>query len=189
MKRLSLIVVCFLLSWSACAVEVEGVQLSEKLNVGDHDLVLNGAGVRTRFVFLDMYVAALYLAEKQGSSDAILASNGEKRMALHMLSDVSSETLSKSFYRTIALNLTPAELAALDVQLKQLGVLFGMMSEATKGDVITMNYLPGRGTEINFNDVTIGVIEGAAFNSALLRVWLGIKPVQDGLKKKLLGGQ
>ncbi|HLY95695.1 MAG TPA: chalcone isomerase family protein, partial [Sideroxyarcus sp.] len=60
-------------------------------------------------------------------------------------------------------------------------------SEAKQGDVITMDYLQGRGTEIDFNDVTIGVIEGAAFNHALLGIWLGRKPVQEALKKELLG--
>lgn len=189
MKKLVLIFAGLLLGLNAWAVDVEGVDLPEKLHIGDHDLVLNGAGVRNRFVFFDMYVAALYLTAKTNSSEAILSSNGEKRLALHMVQDVSSETLSKSFYRAIAHNLTRAELTALEPQLKQLDVLFAMMSEATEGDVITMDYVPGKGTEIAFNDVTIGVIEGAAFNSALLKVWLGINPVQENLKKKLLGGQ
>jgi long-chain acyl-CoA synthetase len=105
-----------------------------------------------------------------------------------MLRDVSSETLSKLFNDAIRRNLTPAELEALDVQLKQLAVLFSMLSEAKQGGVLTMDYLRGRGTEIDFNDVTIGVIEGAAFNRALLGIWLGRKPVQEALKKELLGG-
>ena len=189
MKRLSLMAVCLLLSWNACAAEVEGVKLPDTLHVGERNLVLNGAGVRSRFYFFDMYVAALYLPEKKTNREAILSGDGERRMELHMLRDVSSETLSKSFNKSIRLNLAPADLAALDVQLKQLSVLFSMMSEATEGDVITMDYLPGRGTEIDFNDVTIGRIEGAAFNVALLKVWLGNKPVQESLKKKLLGGQ
>ncbi len=188
MQRIMLIC-CMLLSWNAFSAEVEGVQLPDTLHVGEHDLVLNGAGVRSRLVFFDMYVAALYLTEKRSSSDAVLSSDSEKRLELHMLRDVSSETLSKSFNKTIRLNLAPSELAALDAQLKQLSVLFSMMSEAAKGDVITMAYQPGKGTEIDFNDVTIGMIEGSAFNVALLKVWLGAKPVQENLKKKLLGGQ
>lgn len=187
MQRI-LLICCMLLSWNAFAVEVEGVQLPDTLHVGERDLVLNGAGVRSKF-FFDMYVAALYLTEKKSSSDAVFSGDGEKRLELHMLRDVSSETLSKSFNKTIKLNLAPTELAALDAQLKQLSVLFSMMSEAAKGDVITMDYLPGKGTEIDFNDVTIGMIEGSAFNAALLKVWLGARPVQENLKKKLLGGQ
>lgn len=188
MKRVLSLICCALLSWSACAAEVEGVNLSDRLQVGGRNLVLNGAGVRSRF-FFDQYVAALYLTERKSSSDAVLSGTGGNRVALHMLRDISSETLSKMFYKAINLNLSPAELAALDVQLRQLSSLFSMMSEAKEGDVITLDYLPGKGTQINFNDVTIGRIEGAAFNVALLKVWLGSKPVQEKLKKKLLGGE
>ncbi len=188
MKRVLWLVCCLVLSWNACAVDVEGVHLPETLHLGDRDLVLNGAGVRNRFVFFDMYVAALYLTAKTNSSDAILSGTGEKRLSLHMVRDVSSGTLSRSFYRAVAHNLTRAELAALEPQLQQLDVLFAMMSEAKEGDVITLDYIPGKGTEIAFNDVTIGVIDGAAFNVALLKVWLGNSPVQENLKKKLLGG-
>lgn len=187
MKNILLMLCSALLSWNACAAEVEGVKLPDSLQVGERALVLNGAGVRSRF-FFDMYVAALYLTEKKGSSVAILGSDSEKRIELHMLRDVSSETLSESFNKTIRHNLTAVELAALDVQLRQLSSLFSMMSEAKEGDVITMDYLHGRGTEIDFNDVTIGIIEGAAFNRALLGIWLGDKPVQEDLKKELLGG-
>jgi hypothetical protein len=188
MKKILLMLCCVLLNWNAFAAEVEGVKLPDTLYVGERVLVLNGAGVRSMFIF-DMYVAALYLTEKKGSSDAILSSDSGKRMEMHMLRNVSSDTLSKSFSKSIRLNLTQAELAALDVQLKQMSALFSMMSEAKEGDVLTMDYLPGRGTEISFNNVTIGTIEGAAFNAALLKVWLGNKPVQERLKKKLLGGQ
>ena len=183
-----LLMFCALLSWGAAAAEVEGVSLSERLHVGTRDLVLNGAGVRSRFIFFDLYVAALYLPEKTKSGDAVLSGTGENRLALHILRNIDSETLSKSFHKAIALNLTRAELAALEVQLRQFSALFTMMSEAKEGDVITMHYAPGKGTNINFNDVTIGRIEGAAFNRALLKVWLGSKPVQEDLKKELLGG-
>jgi hypothetical protein len=188
MKRSLLLVCCVALGWNAFAAEVEGVKLPDTLQVGERVLLLNGAGVRSMFIF-DMYVAALYLAEKGDSSDAILSGDRARRLEMHMLRDVSSETLSKSFNKSIRLNLAPAELAALDAQLRQMSALFAMMSEAKEGDVLTMDYLPGRGTDISFNDVTIGTIEGAAFNVALLKVWLGNKPVQERLKKKLLGGR
>ncbi|HLY96379.1 MAG: chalcone isomerase family protein, partial [Sideroxydans sp.] len=123
MKRLSLIAGCLLLSWNAYAAEVEGVRLPDTLHVGQRDLVLNGAGVRSMF-FFHTYVAALYLKEKSTSSDSILSADIENRLELHMLRDVSSEALSKSFNKTIRLNLTPAEMAALDSQLKQLDTLF-----------------------------------------------------------------
>lgn len=176
-----------LLSWNACALEVEGVKLPDTIQVGERDLVLNGAGVRSKFG-VNLYVAALYLTEKKESSAAIFSANRENRLALHILHDISAETLLQMFNTAVNLNLSPSEVAALDSQLKKFSALFTMMREATEDDVLTLDYLPGKGTEVSFNDVTIGTVEGAAFNIALLKVWLGNKPVQEDLKVKLLGG-
>ena len=43
------------------------------------------------------------------------------------------------------------------------------------------------GTQVSLNGKALGKIESAAFNQALLRVWLGAKPVDASLKKALLG--
>lgn len=188
MKKLSSLICGALLSWNTVAAEVEGVHLPDNLHVGSNNLVLNGSGVRSKF-FIDLYVAALFVSEKKDSSEAILSDTGAKRIALHMMRDISAETLSKSFNKAIADNLTPAEMEALEPQLKQFTKLLATMGEAKEGDVITLDYLPGTGTDINFNDVTMGTIAGAAFNNALLRVWLGDKPVQESLKKRLLGSE
>lgn len=57
----------------AAAAEVAGVKLEDKASLGGKELVLNGAGLRTRFM-LKIYVAGLYLAEKKGSAaDAVAA--------------------------------------------------------------------------------------------------------------------
>jgi hypothetical protein len=38
------------------------------------------------------------------------------------------------------------------------------------------------------NGAARGTIAGAAFNKALLKIWLGAKPAQEDLKKGMLGG-
>ena len=55
-----------------------------------------------------------------------------------------------------------------------------------EGDVIVLD-LSSTGTQVNLNGKLLGVIEGAAFNQALLRVWLGGNPVDAQLKKAMLG--
>ena len=59
--------------------------------------------------------------------------------------------------------------------------------EVKEKDVITLDFVDGT-TRIGWNGDAKGTIEGAAFNQALLRVWLGDKPVLPELKKALLGG-
>ena len=89
----------------------------------------------------------------------------------------------KAFNEAIEANQTPAELAALDAQLKQMEQIFDAVNEVKPDDVITLDYLPGSGTQISVNGKALGTIAGAAFNRALLKIWLGNKPVQDDLKK------
>ncbi len=55
------------------------------------------------------------------------------------------------------------------------------------GDEIIFDYTPGTGTVVTIAGVQKGVVEGAAFNSALLSIWLGKEPVGEDLRDALLG--
>lgn len=187
MKKLIFLICGVLLSLTAQAVEVEGVKLADSVHLGSRDLQLNGAGVRTKIIF-DLYVAALYLGEKKDSSAGVLGDAGEKRIALHLVRDISAEHLLNAFNNAITANHTPAELAALDASIKAFSAIFHSMSEVKKGDLINLDYQPATGTQVTVNGAVKGTIAGAAFNTALLKVWLGEKPAQNVLKRKLLGG-
>lgn len=186
MKRF-LLLVLFALSWSAQAVELEGVRIAEAAHVANSDLVLNGAGVRSVFI-IDLYVAALYLDAKQTTAAAVLVNSGEKRVAMHLLRDISAEHLLSAFKKAIEKNHSAEELKSMQGQLNQFEQVFGKVGEAQKGSVINLDYQPGAGTQVSVNGVVQGVIPGAAFYTALLKIWLGEHPAQNDLKRKLLGG-
>lgn len=187
MKKVLWLICGVFLSCNVNALEVAGIKLDDKAQVGNVSLQLNGAGVRTKF-FFKIYVGALYLPQKQTSADAILADEREHRVALHILHELSSKKLFNAFSDAIEANHTPAELAALDAQLKQMAQIFDAVKEVQPGDVITLDYLPASGTQISVNGMARGTIAGAAFNRALLKIWLGTKPAQTDLKKDMLGG-
>lgn len=187
MKKIVLAFCGFLLCWNANALEIAGVRLPETAQVGSVNLQLNGAGIRTRF-FFKIYVAALYLPQKQSAAEAIIVDEREHRIALHVLHELGSKKLFSALSGAIEANHTPAELTAMDAQLIQMGQIFDAVKEVKPGDVITLDYLPASGTLIGVNGTALGTIRGAAFNRALLKIWLGSKPVQDDLKKELLGG-
>ena len=187
MKKILLLVCGLFLSWNAIALEVEGVKLNDTAKFGTQSLALNGADVRTKW-FFKVYVAALYLPQKQTSAEAIIADESEHRIALHMLRELGSKKLYGAFSEAIEANHTAAELASMDAQLKQMAQIFDVVKEVKEGDVITLGYLPSNGTQISVNGVARGIIAGDAFNRALLRIGLGEKPVQDDLKKGMLGG-
>jgi hypothetical protein len=185
MKKL---IVLFLLclSTQALALEFEGVKLSDKVQVGNATLQLNGAGMRTK-LFFKVYVGALYLGEKKHTTAAVLSDAGAKRVAMHMLRDLSSEKLLEAFDKGLTANNTPAELAAMDARIKEFSAIFRTTNEVAKGDVITLDYFPGEGTRVSINGAEKGRVAGDEFNRALLKIWLGDEPVSEDLKKGLLG--
>ena len=176
-----------LLCCLARAAEVEGVKLADKVQLAGSELTLNGAGVRTRF-FLKVYVGALYLQKKADSADAVLVDAGAKRVAMHLLRDLEAEQLLSAFNDGLEKNHTPAELARLAPQVKQLEGIFNAVKAAKKGDVILLDYLPGAGTRVTVRGEDKGTIAGEEFNRALLRIWLGEQPADASLKKAMLGG-
>jgi hypothetical protein len=171
------------------AAEVEGVKLADKVRVGDSgpELVLNGAGVRTRVVF-KVYVGALYLPQKNAAASTILGDTGAKRVALHLLRDVTADQLLSAMNDGLKANHTPEQLAKLDTQAKQLETIFKSVKAAKSGDTIWIDFLGEPGTRITVNNEAKGTIPGADFGRALLRVWLGEQPAEAALKKAMLGG-
>jgi long-chain acyl-CoA synthetase len=182
-------VVLMLLALPALAAQVEGVNVPDKVRLGDAgpELVLNGAGVRTR-VFFKVYVGALYLREKKTSADAVLADTGPKRVAMHLLRELTAEQLFSALNDGLKNNHGPADLARLDPQVKQLEEIFNAVKAARPGDVILLDYVPGSGTRVVVNGEAKGTVAGDDFNRALLRIWLGDQPADTSLKKAMLGG-
>jgi hypothetical protein len=187
MKKFGLLVCGILLSWNVNAREVNDIRLVDSVQLGNATLSLNGAGTRTK-VIIDIYVAALYLGKKTQKAEDVLSDTGSKRMALHMLYGMSSEKLLDAFKKALEANHSAAELSALDVQLKKFYAIFAAVSAINKGDVILLDYQAATGTRVTINGIERGVVEGAEVNRALLKIWLGSKPVEEDLKKDLLGG-
>jgi hypothetical protein len=174
---------------AAHAAEVSGVKVADTARVGaGPELVLNGLGVRSRMMF-DVYAAGLYLTEKKTNAADVLALGGPKRVSLTMMRDVGADQLAESLIEGIKLNSSPAELEKMKAQLDELMATMKAVGQAKKGDLITLDFAPDVGTRVGVNGKEVGKpIAGADFYRALLKIWLGDKPVQDNLKKALLGG-
>jgi hypothetical protein len=188
MKKILLTVVMLCLSANTNALEVAGLKLVKSAQLGTTELVLNGAGTRTK-LFFKVYVAALYLGKKETSAQAILDDGSPQRMALHMLRDLTDEQLLSPVIEGMQDNNTAAEMAAIEIPLKQMVHTFHVVGAIKQGQVMTLDYLPGKGTLVSVNGDARGTIPGEPFHRALMKIWLGDKPVQNDLKLKLLGGQ
>lgn len=170
------------------AMEVAGIKLAETQRAGETTLVLNGAGVRTRLLF-KVYVAALYLPVRQAQADAVLAGPPPRRVQLTMLRDVAADTFSEALRKGLVANVSAAQFAVLAPRVAEFDALIRSQGEAREGAVYTLDEGP-TGMQLLVNGKAVGKpIPGADFFRALLAVWLGEAPVQDDLKRSLLGGR
>jgi Chalcone isomerase-like len=170
------------------ALEVAGVKLEDKLQLDTHQLVLSGAGLRTKF-FIKVYVASLYLGEKKHTAEAVLADSGAKRMSFHLMRDVTGRQVLDGINQAFVPNNSEEEMKALEARMNAFETIFTSVPEIKEGEVVNLDYIPGQGTRVTINGVDKGHIEGGDFYRALLKIWVGQKPVQAALKKSLLGGE
>ncbi|HEY8607481.1 MAG TPA: chalcone isomerase family protein [Noviherbaspirillum sp.] len=171
----------------AQAAEVAGVKLDDSVRVANQELRLNGAGIRYKAIF-KVYVAGLYLAEKKTTVPAVLSAPGAKRVTIVMLRDVSNEEFGRGFMSGITQNSDRADTVKLVAQLQKFGEIFASIPELKKGDVLTTDWVPGSGTVIHLNGKRVAdVLPDAAFYNAILKIWLGEKPVDSKLKPAMLG--
>jgi long-chain acyl-CoA synthetase len=176
-----------LLAAPALAAEVAGVKVEEKIRLDSSELVLNGAGLRTK-AFFKVYVAGLYLVEKKTSPSEVLALPGAKRVSMRLMRDLSAKQLIDALDEGIRDNTPAAEQETLKGRIVELAAIMSALESAKEGDVIALDWLPSSGTRVMLNGETRGkAIAGEDFYRALLRIWLGDNPVSGGLKKALLG--
>ena len=174
-------------AWAQPA-ELEGVKLDPTAQVAGAALPLNGAGLRTR-AFFKVYVAALYLPKKATDAAGVLAQKGPRRVVITMLRSVDADTFAGALNDGLRDNHSEAQLAAMKSQVEALNATLKAAGEAKKGDVIHFEFTPDMGTRVSINGQAKGsAIAGEDFFTAVLRIWLGDKPVDGGLKKGLLGG-
>lgn len=168
--------------------EVAGIRLDDGVRIGSQNLVLNGAGLRVK-VFFKVYAAGLYLSEKAGSTAAVLALAGPKRVSMTMMRDLTAQDLIDALGEGMRNNNPAAEFEKLKPRVERLNAIMAAIGAAKSGNVITLDYLPESGTQVSLNGEPKGeAIAGDDFYRALLRIWLGDNPVDGSLKKALLGG-
>jgi hypothetical protein len=172
----------------AQALEVGGVKVPDSANLSGAELVLNGAGIRTRAVF-KVYVGALYLTERKSAAADAIAARGPKRIALHMLRDLSADQLSSALNDGLADNLQEAERIRFKSQIEELKSTMEAVGSAAEKSVVTIDLLPEGVTRVAIDGAPRGrLIRGEEFYQALLKIWLGDKPVDRSLKSAMLGG-
>ena len=167
------------------AAEVAGVKVADSIKVGNNELVLNGAGLRSK-LFIKVYVGALYVGQKAATPAAIYDSATPRRMVLRLLRDLDADSLHSALDEGLRNNHSPAELSDMKAQADQLGGIMKAMGKVHEGDTVSIDF-SAEGVVVSQNGEVRGKVAGANFAKALLKVWLGDKPADASLKKALLG--
>lgn len=174
----------------APAREIAHTSLPERLRLPHEgsELVLNGAGLRTRFRF-EIYVIGLYLPEKKTDDDAVLAQPGAKRIRIVMLRDVTGKQMVDGLVKVMHKNNPEAAVAALKREIDEFEDMLLALGKVPKSTVFDIDFAPKSGTRFAVNGIPKGrPLPGEPFYRAVLRIWLGDKPEQPNLKQALLGG-
>ncbi len=192
MKRLILTAGLLLFGFSGVAIAVDeaeeerehdGVLLPRHVEVGGTELGLNGAGTRRAF-FRNFYVGALYLPEPMNDAGQIMGIHPPHRIALHFIRDVSESRMRDAIQDGFEDNTDAEELEELEDKIAQFREL---ISAPRERDRFYFDYDPERGTIVSINDEEQGVIEGASFNLAVMRIFIGENPADDDLRDGMLG--
>jgi hypothetical protein len=156
------------------------------VTVGDKvtDLKLTGVGLRSKAGF-SVYAVGSYL---QDGVTARTPDELAKADAVRMLHLVMERTVEPGdfidAFKTAVGKTYPADKFA--AEFAQVAKAVGDTA-AKKGDQITMLYTPGAGVRIQIVGKVDVTVKGAAFAQALWEVYLGPKPIDENLKKGLVG--
>ena len=168
---------------AAGAGTLADVTLPDKVDAGGQSLVLNGMGLRSKF-FIKIYVGGLYLPQKEKTAAKILSDDTPRRMVMHFLYSVKKDQMCEAWNEGLEQN-TPK--APVEVK-KGFNTLCNWMEAIPKGHELVLTYTPGKGTEVEVNGKSKGVLPGKSTADAILGTWIGPDPGpgQD-FKKAVLG--
>ena len=171
MRNAALAAALLLTSVTAAAATVAGAKLEDSVTVNNQKLVLNGAGLRKKFV-VKVYVGALYLPSKQTSAASIIAADAPRRMVMHFLYDVDKGKIAEAWEEGLGAN-TPNASPEVKTAFKTLA---SWMEDMKEGQRVVLTYVPGIGTTVEVNGRNKGTLGGKAVSDAILNTWIGPKP-------------
>ncbi|MEW9897551.1 chalcone isomerase family protein [Chitinivorax sp. PXF-14] len=186
MKRTIAATLFALLSCSAFAAEVEGVEIAPQETVRGTDLQLNGAGLRASGA-VKIYIAALYSKTTKAAAEEALAAPGPKRVQLVLMRDLKANLLLAGLKDGLRLNGDPEMLQRLQPSIALLEDIFNRIGDVRLGDRVSLDVGSDGSLELVRNGKVVDAVPGPDIGPAVLKIWLGEKPVNEDLKYALLG--
>lgn len=161
-----------------------GENIPDDMQYAGKKLQLNGVGQRSK-LFINLYIGALYLESKSQDGKKVVADDAPMAIRLAITSSlITADKMKKAtlegFEKSTKNNINP-----IKPQIDELLATFD--KGASAGDVYELVNIPGSGVHVIRNGVKATVIRSLAFKQALFGIWLSNQPVQDSLKRRMLG--
>ncbi|MEO6410698.1 MAG: chalcone isomerase family protein [Burkholderiaceae bacterium] len=175
-------------AFAAHAAPLSGQRCDDRIRLADTELHLNGIDLRAG-LWLEGYAAGLYLPVKTTRVAEAIAEPAPKRLRMRMMLDVPAKEFNKAVGKGVGRNSNPTEQEAVHERIDRFMAPITAASTVKKGDVIDLDILPERGLLLSINGRPQGdPIPGADVYAAVLKIFLGDRPVDRVLKSGLLGG-
>jgi hypothetical protein len=163
-------------------------QLGDKLSEDDPltqrvRLKLVGGGLYYYKLFVKVAAATLYLDERARSAEVL--ADVAKRLEMQYFRNVRAEDLVAGSAAVLSRNLSSDEYSAVRPQIE---LMHGLYQNVSPGDRSALMYVPGVGTSLQLNGAMLGTVPGSEFASAYFSIWFGPRPIDEVLKRRLLGG-
>ena len=168
------------------AAEVAGVELADAIELEGVRLQLNGAGERTLYV-VRTYDAALYVAQPSMNAQALLGQPGPRRLSMTMLAALSTQWVVERLIGAVRANTSDDAFSRLQPRLARLVESFLALDRLQRGDRVNIDAVGGI-TRVSVDGRVPGVdVPGEDLFDALLRGFIGERPIDAALQQALLG--
>lgn len=169
--------------------ELAGVRYAPTLQSGSGNMVLNGSGISYK-ALIKQYTVGLYAPSKATDINALTSLSGPKQVRLVILVPMRVDNVGQMLARGIEENSPRAEYRRLIPATIQMGAVFAKMRRMRPGDTVAIDYDPKIGTRFLVNGRALGSpITGEGFFNAVLKTWVGAKPISQDLRTQLLNAQ
>lgn len=168
---------------SAKDVKIEGKTFPPVRQVDGKDVQLSGVGTARYKVFFKIYVAGLYLPKDVGFDKVFTAV--PKRLELCYLYDIEKADMVDAADNFLKKNVDAERYQAMQAKVAEINKLFRSVK---KGERCSMNHVPGKGLEVDYNGKVVGSVAGDDFAVDYLRIWLGDESCSPGMRKNMMKG-
>jgi len=183
MRKLAAALSFLLLSSHAFALDVAGVNVAPTVAVQQKTLMLNGAGVRKKYLTVKVYVGSLYTERKVTTPAQLLADPGVKMIRMNFVyKKVEKEKIVEAFAEGLE-NNSPGVARSAEAK----AFLSWFTADFLAGDTVDISLSPHGTVAASHNGKALGTVRSPELAQGVLLIWFGEKPADGGLKKGMLG--